>query len=278
MECCRHPRGAGDSTAWVHIPAPTRTLINIMSATDSASKITTISTSAEPVPYITAGGWDTTSTSSVTADTVSTSSPSIDVVTAVTGAHHGDLNVYFWIDEQGSTQATSSPPPDGLYTVELPRRLLARGKVAMIQRPEEPLLEFVVGEGGQLPTRGTDGAVGYDLYASEQMSIPVGNRVLVNTALKWKGIKGHALIIKDRSSWAWKCGVETAAGVIDWDYRGEIKVLVRNSGEFHVFIKKGERIAQFLLVPVLTPTPKQISAEELNESTRGEGGFGSTGK
>ncbi|MBI3565662.1 MAG: dUTP diphosphatase, partial [Elusimicrobia bacterium] len=86
---------------------------------------------------------------------------------------------------------------------------------------------------------------------------------------------GHVGLVCDRSSMA-KRGLKTAGGVIDAGYRGEVGVVVWNlSREAHT-VKKGERVAQMLVIPIATPAP--IDSEDLGATARGEGGFGSTGR
>jgi len=127
-----------------------------------------------------------------------------------------------------------------------------------------------------LPTRGSLHAGGYDLYASELVGFIVGNDSrLVSTGIAVKIPTGYVGIIKPRSGLAVKHGFDIGAGVIDSDYRGEIKVLMRkhNLGTYTVGV--GDRIAQIVIVPCLEYEP--VFVDELNSTTRGESGFGSTG-
>ena len=139
-------------------------------------------------------------------------------------------------------------------------------------------IAFFVGEGGQLPTRGSSSAAGYDLYASEFFVVPAGKCVVHDTKIKWGGALNCVLLVRDRSGNAVKKDIGVVAGVVDEDYRGNIGVALRNFGQWDQTFAKGDRIAQALLTPVLHPTIIQVHSEEqLSATVRGEGGFGSTG-
>ncbi|HKH23201.1 MAG TPA: dUTP diphosphatase [Solirubrobacterales bacterium] len=144
---------------------------------------------------------------------------------------------------------------------------------------ESDELNFIkLGEHAILPTRAHDSDAGLDLYAAEAASIAPGGRVSVGTALAMAVPEGLAGLVLPRSGLALKSGVTlvNSPGLIDPGYRGEVRVLLLNTDrtrEFHV--KPGDRIAQLLLVPFASTRPLQ--AEALDESTRGAGGFGSTG-
>ena len=131
-----------------------------------------------------------------------------------------------------------------------------------------------------LPTYGSADAAGADLYAclDEKILIQPGESVFVPTGLAMEIPKGYAGLIYARSGLACKRGLAPAnkVGVIDSDYRGEIKVVLLNHGKAAQTIEPGERIAQFVITPVLTPTYRLV--EELTDTDRGFGGFGSTGK
>lgn len=128
---------------------------------------------------------------------------------------------------------------------------------------------------GRVPTKGTEGSVGYDLYSNENLFIPPGERKLVKTGIKLAPSSNDVLcLIKPRSSLAVK-GIDIGAGVCDPDYRNEYKVLLINNSENTFHIVQGDRIAQLLFVKVCKPDFQEV--EELNQTTR-SGGFGSTGK
>jgi dUTP pyrophosphatase len=128
-----------------------------------------------------------------------------------------------------------------------------------------------------IPTRGSDGAVGYDLYSSEDAIVPnQAGRALVGTGITVvlpPGVYGR---VAPRSGLAVKHCINVGAGVIDPDYTGEIKVVLFNHGMNDFEIKKGDRIAQLVLERCETPPIEEISIVE--DTERGSGGFGSTGQ
>ena len=131
----------------------------------------------------------------------------------------------------------------------------------------------------KLPTYGSAFAAGADLYAclDEKIVIHPGESVFVPTGLAMEIPKGYAGLIYARSGLASKKGLAPAnkVGVIDSDYRGEIVVVLHNHGHQPRTVEPGERIAQLVITPVLTPVYEE--AKELSSSNRGAGGFGSTG-
>lgn len=132
----------------------------------------------------------------------------------------------------------------------------------------------------KLPTYGSLDAAGADLYAciDEDIQIGPGKSVFVPTGLAMEIPKGYAGLIYARSGLACKRDVAPAnkVGVIDSDYRGEFIVVLHNHGQQVQTISNGERIAQLVITPVITPGFTQV--EELNDTQRAAGGFGSTGK
>lgn len=129
-----------------------------------------------------------------------------------------------------------------------------------------------------IPTRAYKTSLGYDLYAIEDKYLGFEDRFKLNTGISIEFPKGFGGMIKCRSSLA-KCGMSIEAGVIDEDYRGEIIVMAsfhKTSSKSEFNIKKGDKIAQLLLVP--TPKFEIEEIEELSETDRGERGFGSSGK
>lgn len=135
-------------------------------------------------------------------------------------------------------------------------------------------------EGAILPTYGSAEAAGADLYAclDEPVTIEPGETAWIPTGLSLEVPKGCAGLVYARSSLGAKRGLAPAnkVGVIDSDYRGEIRVVLLNHSKQTQTVEHGERIAQFLITPVLTPAYTEVS--ELTETDRGAGGFGSTGK
>ena len=134
--------------------------------------------------------------------------------------------------------------------------------------------------GAKLPTYGSDGAAGADLYAclSEPVEIMPGKSVFVPTGISMEIPEGFAGLIYARSGLACKRGLAPAnkVGVIDSDYRGEFIVVLHNHGDEPQIIQHGERIAQLLITPVATPSFQTV--QSLDDTERASGGFGSTGK
>lgn len=131
-----------------------------------------------------------------------------------------------------------------------------------------------------LPTYGSAEAAGADLYAclDEAVVIEAGETVFIPTGIALEVPKGCAGLVYARSGLACKRGLAPAnkVGVIDSDYRGEVKVALHNHGRQAQTVNPGERVAQLLITPVLTPAYEE--AEELTDTERGACGFGSTGK
>lgn len=131
-----------------------------------------------------------------------------------------------------------------------------------------------------LPTYGSEEAAGADLYAclEETVTIQPGETAWIPTGIALEVPKGCAGLIYARSSLGVKRGLAPAnkVGVIDSDYRGEIRVVLLNHSKQPQTVEHGERVAQMLITPVLTPA--YVEVEELSDTSRGSGGFGSTGK
>lgn len=132
----------------------------------------------------------------------------------------------------------------------------------------------------KLPTYGSAGAAGADLYAclEQPVTIAPGTEGWIPTGIAMEVPEGCAGLIYARSGLACKRGLAPAnkVGVVDSDYRGEVVVVLHNHGLQPQIVENGERIAQMVITPVITPVYTQV--EELADSNRGTGGFGSTGK
>lgn len=127
----------------------------------------------------------------------------------------------------------------------------------------------------KLPLKASEGAMGYDLSSCEKMMIPPGKRMRVPTGISMEIPFGYGGSIQSRSGLSGKY-IDHKAGIIDSDYRGNIDVMLHNDDNESPFeISVGMRIAQILIIPV--PHVTFIEDETLSESTRGAGGFGSTG-
>ena len=171
-----------------------------------------------------------------------------------------------------------------------------------------PLLVKKLSDKAKAPTRGSAFAAGYDLYAAKECVIPKRGKALVDTdlaiavgvgccmpflltiiaispvlvvpqSIRWFANRSYYSHIDGRiaprSGLAVKHFIDTGAGVIDADYRGQVKVLLFNHSEADFEVKEGDRIAQLVLERIWTP--EVVVVEELEESVRGVGGFGSTG-
>ena len=128
------------------------------------------------------------------------------------------------------------------------------------------------------PAQAHEGDAGYDLHAAEAVTIAPGERASVGTGIAVAIPAGQAGLVVPRSGLAARHGISVvnAPGLIDSGYRGELRVLLLNTDREKSFkVTPGDRIAQLVLVKVESPEPAE--AGELSETTRGEGGFGSTG-
>ena len=138
----------------------------------------------------------------------------------------------------------------------------------------------ILKEGAKVPTYGSAEAAGADLYAclSEAVTIGPGETAFIPTGIAMEVPRGCAGLIYARSGMACKRGLAPAnkVGVVDSDYRGEIMVALHNHGNLPQTVENGERVAQFVITPVLTPDYEAV--EELTDTARNQGGFGSTGK
>lgn len=135
-------------------------------------------------------------------------------------------------------------------------------------------------EGAVLPQRQTEGAAGYDLCACLEAPVTLqpGEGYPFPTGLAAEIPQGYAGMVFCRSGLGVKHGISlpNCVGVIDSDYRGELVVPLRNFGDGTYTIQPGERIAQLVIMPVLLP--EIVEVEELSQTQRGQGGFGSTGR
>lgn len=134
--------------------------------------------------------------------------------------------------------------------------------------------------GATVPTMGSKFAAGADLYSAEDADVVIepGETKFIGTGLAMEIPEGYVGLVYARSGLACKRGLAPAnkVGVVDSDYRGEIKVALHNHGKEAQTVEKGERIAQMVIAPYLSVNYEE--ADELSETERGEGGFGSTGR
>lgn len=137
-------------------------------------------------------------------------------------------------------------------------------------------MEVKVEGAGTLPEYSSDGSAGADLCAREAVALAPGARAAVGTGIQVEIPAGHVGLVWPRSGLAVRHGIDMLAGVIDSDYRGEVRVVLVNHGETEFRIEPGDRIGQLLIQPVERATFSRSGA--LAATTRGAGGFGSTGR
>jgi dUTP pyrophosphatase len=130
-------------------------------------------------------------------------------------------------------------------------------------------------ESAVLPTRGSASSAGLDLHSIEHLNIGPHERVVARTGLAVAIPEGYYGRVAPRSGLAVKHGLDVLAGVIDADYRGEILCALYNGGNSAIELEAGTKICQLIVEKIITPTA--VWAENLSETTRGAGGFGSTG-
>lgn len=143
-----------------------------------------------------------------------------------------------------------------------------------------PIRVKILRDGAKLPTYGSPEAAGADLYACLESAVTIrpGETAFIPTGIAMEVPKNCAGLVYARSGLACKQGLAPAnkVGVVDSDYRGEITVVLHNHGSVAQTVENGQRIAQMVITPVLTPPYEE--AQELSDTNRGQGGFGSTGK
>jgi dUTP pyrophosphatase len=134
------------------------------------------------------------------------------------------------------------------------------------------------GDGLPLPAYATEHAAGLDVVAAESLTLAPGDRHAVATGFAIAIPHGYEVQVRPRSGLALKHGITclNTPGTIDSDYRGEIKVILANLGSEPFEVRRGERIAQLVPAPVLRSV--FVEVEDLDETPRGAGGFGSTGR
>src|SRR5215472_12264439 len=131
-----------------------------------------------------------------------------------------------------------------------------------------------------LPARATGGAAGFDLHAALERDLVLapGDRALVPTGFAIAVPEGHEAQVRARSGLALRHGLvlPNAPGTIDADYRGELQVIVMNAGRDPITLRRGDRIAQVVIAPIADA--RFVEVESLDDTARGAGGFGHTGR
>ena len=130
-------------------------------------------------------------------------------------------------------------------------------------------------EGASAPVRSSPGAAGYDLFCCSEVKIEPRGRAVAPTGIALAIPEGFYGRVAPRSGLAVKSGIDTGAGVIDCDYRGEVGVVLFNHSDTEVVLPAGTRVAQLILERIATPPVRVVS--NLTSTIRGSGGFGSTG-
>ena len=132
-------------------------------------------------------------------------------------------------------------------------------------------------QGAELPAYATPGSAGMDLRANNAAVIPAGKRAVIGTGLFVELPEGYEIQVRPRSGLAFRSGVTVlnSPGTVDSDYRGEIRVILLNTGDNDFAVERGDRIAQMVIAPVIQA--EFIAVDELEATERGEGGFGHTG-
>lgn len=165
-----------------------------------------------------------------------------------------------------------------------PEQVSEASRAFRIQRgvPTDIIRVKKLNEHATIPTYGSAGAAGMDLYANfvdfegDMHELWPGERKLFKTGLAIAIPLGHYARVAPRSGLAFKSGIDVMAGVIDEDYRGEVGVILINLSDRIFEVKHGDRIAQ-LIIEKYTPC-LQVEVDDLDDTSRGSGGFGSTGK
>ena len=130
-----------------------------------------------------------------------------------------------------------------------------------------------------VPTKAHPGDAGWDLYSDNEdpIHIEFGKRSLISTGCSFAIPEGYYGRIADRSGNAWKCGVHVLGGVIDCRYRGEVKVILANLGcDEGYIIKRGDRIGQMIVTKI--HEGEMVEVDDLDQTQRSDGGFGSSGR
>ncbi|KAG7233648.1 hypothetical protein INR49_006762 [Caranx melampygus] len=153
-----------------------------------------------------------------------------------------------------------------------------RARLETVQAAEEiPVLRFAkLSEHATAPTRGSSRAAGYDLYSAYDYSVAPMDKAVVKTDIQIAVPHGYYGRVAPRSGLAAKHFIDVGAGVVDEDYRGNVGVVLFNFGKETFDVKKGDRVAQLVCEKICYPN--LVELETLDETERGAGGFGSTGR
>ncbi|KAK7180748.1 dUTP diphosphatase [Paraphaeosphaeria sporulosa] len=173
---------------------------------------------------------------------------------------------------RASDSGTSTPTPLAM-SLQPPAPIAP--SIAAAAAAEQALQVQLLSDKARAPTKGSAFAAGHDLYSARDVVIPARGRARVDTDISIAVPAGTYGRVAPRSGLAAKHGIDTMAGVIDADYRGQVGVILANLSETDFEIKVGDRIAQLIVEKIVMP--EVVVVDKLEESVRGAGGFGSTG-
>ncbi|KAF2270378.1 dUTP diphosphatase [Lojkania enalia] len=183
--------------------------------------------------------------------------------------------------ETGSGAATPTPlanmsehhPTHPIGSLQPPAPIAP--EIAAAAAAQQQLQVQLLSDLAKAPTKGSAFAAGHDLYSARDVVIPARGRARVDTDISIAVPAGTYGRVAPRSGLAAKHGIDTMAGVIDADYRGQVGVILANLSDTDFDVKVGDRIAQLIVEKIVMP--EVLVVEKLEESVRGAGGFGSTG-
>lgn len=131
----------------------------------------------------------------------------------------------------------------------------------------------------KLPSYAHEGDAGMDIFSVEEYYLKPGERKLFRTGITYELETGYVSLIWDKSGLAAKNGIKTMGGVIEYTYRGELCIVLLNTSDKEFHVEVGDKIAQMLIQPIITAKIEELkNSEELSESARGAGAFGSSGR
>lgn len=187
------------------------------------------------------------------------------------------ITTYCTFDEAAMTLPTVEQPPSAkaLQQLGYPQDTPHDTESEYHAEPEPTLKIRLLSNQAKMPTKTTSQSVGYDLYSARQLTVEPGHRALIPIDIAVTPPPGTYIQIASRSDLATKHQIDTTAGVIDVDYTGNLTVVLHNSSQEVFKVEPGDRIAQMLIIPVLSPTATQVDALEATQ--RGPQGSGSTG-
>lgn len=141
-----------------------------------------------------------------------------------------------------------------------------------------PISVSKLSENAVIPTRGSFNSAGWDLYASEECIIPAQGKAIIKTDIAIAIPQGHYGRVAPRSGMAWKNHTDIGAGVIDSDYRGAIGVVMFNHSTKDLKVDRDNRVAQLIIEKISNALLLEVPFQDLDETLRGENGYGSTGQ